>query len=110
VPPETIPLRPAAGGQGESPAALALHLTAAALEPIIVKAVEATLARLEEGRERLDEKMAYSEAEAARLLSLHTHQLRDARRRGEIGHSLGPGKRILYSRQDLAAYLLARRG
>jgi hypothetical protein len=94
---------------GRVPAALQLAVEPALLEPLIRAVVEQTIARLDQAREVLPDKLAYSEAEAARLLSLHPHQLRDARLRGEIEASVGPGRRILYSRADLLAYLASRR-
>jgi hypothetical protein len=53
--------------------------------------------------------MAFGEAEASRLLGLQRHQLRDARLRGEVAFSRGPGNRVLYQRSDLERYLLERR-
>jgi hypothetical protein len=55
------------------------------------------------------DKLAYTEPEAARMLSLHPHQLRDERLRGRVQASVGPGRTVLYSRQDLLDYLAARR-
>jgi hypothetical protein len=79
------------------------------LTPLIQEVVQQTLARLEEVRAALPDKLAFPEPEAARLLSLNSHQLRDERRRGRITASVGPGRKILYSRQDLLDYLAARR-
>jgi Helix-turn-helix domain len=81
----------------------------AGLEPLIRAVVSATLAALDGDRAAMPDKIAFSEAEAARLLSLHPHQLRDERRRGRIEASVGPGRKVLYSRADLLAYLAARR-
>jgi hypothetical protein len=87
-----------------------LDLDPATLEPLIRRVVEETLARLEAERVRLDNgKLCYSEPEAAALLGLAPHQLRDERRRGRVQASVGPGRKILYSRADLLAYLAARR-
>jgi len=94
---------------GRAPAALQLAVEPALLEPLIRAIVEQTIARLDQAREVLPDKIAFGEAEAARLLSLHPHQLRDARLRGEIEASVGPGRKILYSRADLLAYLTTRR-
>lgn len=90
-------------------AGLSLQLAPDALEPLIRRVVEETLARLEEDRARLGDRLAYSEAEAAALLALEPHQLRDERRRGRVTASVGPGRKILYSREDLTRYLLSRR-
>ena len=86
-----------------------LEIDADALRPLIDQAVAAALAALEKDRGALDGKLAYSEPEAARLLSLHAHQLRDERLRGRIHASVGPGKKILYGRDDLMDYLRSRR-
>jgi hypothetical protein len=77
--------------------------------PLIRQVVEATLAHLEEVRATLPDTLAFSEPEAARLLSLRQHQLRDARLRGEIKASVGPARKILYRREDLIEYLMTRR-
>jgi hypothetical protein len=86
-----------------------LDLDPATLEPLIRRVVEETFARLESERARLDNgKLAYPEAEAAALLSLAPHQLRDERRRGRIKASIGPGRKVLYTRQQLIDYLVSR--
>jgi hypothetical protein len=88
---------------------IALHFDPESLEPVIRQVVEETLVRLESERARLDGKLAYSEEEAARLLGLAVHVLRDERLRGRITASQIVGKRIRYMREDLIAYLLGRR-
>ncbi len=86
-----------------------LKLDAEALRPVIEAVVAEVTARLEEDRAKLDGRLAYSEPEAARLLGLQPHQLRDERLRGNIGASAIVGRRIRYTRQDLMDYLLSRR-
>jgi len=54
-------------------------------------------------------RLAWSEVEAAGLLGMAAHVLRDERRRGRISASVGPGRRILYTRADLLGYLASRR-
>jgi Helix-turn-helix domain len=88
---------------------LQLHLDAEVLDPIIRRVVAETISAMEQDRAGLGDKLAYSEAEAARLLSLHVHQLRDERRRGRIQAAVGPGRKILYGRADLLRYLESRR-
>jgi len=78
------------------------------LRPVIQAVVNEFLTRWEEERAKLTSKAAFSEAEAARLLSLRPHQLRDERRRGRIKASHGPGKTILYQPANLIEYLLSR--
>jgi hypothetical protein len=79
------------------------------LKPLITSIVAETIAAVEVDRAKLGERLAYGEREAAALLGLRVHQLRDMRTRGEIQASLGPGRKILYSRGDLLAFLSARR-
>ena len=50
------------------------------------------------------ERIGYPEAEAAELLGIGKHVLRDARLRGEI-HATKIGKRIVYSRNELMRWL-----
>jgi hypothetical protein len=80
-----------------------------ALAPLVERIVTEALSRLEVERARLDGgKLAYPEAEAAALLSLAPYQLRDERRRGRIRASVGPGRRVLYTQQQLLEYLTSR--
>jgi len=89
---------------------LNLQLDADALRPLIKQIVEETLAAMAEDNAAVNgNRLAYSEAEAAALLGLQPHQLRDERLRGRIQASVGPGKRVLYSRSDLLEYLRQRR-
>jgi hypothetical protein len=90
-------------------AGLSLHLDPAALGPLIRQVVEATLLQLEQARAAIGDRLAYSEAEAARLLGLAPHQLRDERLRGRIAASQVVGRRVRYLRDDLIRYLMARR-
>jgi hypothetical protein len=92
------------------PAPLALRLDAEALRPLITEIVEQTVNRLKaEAKDRADGPLCYSEEEAARLLGVNAHVLRDERRRGRIQASQVVGRRIRYIRADLLAYLQARR-
>jgi hypothetical protein len=86
-----------------------LDIDPADLAPVIRAAVEEAIAALDADRTLIGDRLAVGEAEAARLLSLHPHQLRDERLRGRIKASLGPGRKILYSREDLLEYLRSRR-
>ena len=79
------------------------------LEPLLKKVVTETIVQLEADRAKLNDKLAYSEPEAARLLGLQPHQLRDARLAGRIGCSQITGRRIRYTREDLLNYLAANR-
>jgi hypothetical protein len=55
-----------------------------------------------------DDRLAYPEKEAARLLGLASHQLRDARLRGEVVATRAGG-RISYEKSELLAYLARNR-
>lgn len=90
-------------------AGINLELDPETLKPLIEQAVETALVRLQETQAALNCKLAYSEPEAAALLSLEPHQLRDERRRGRVEASVGPGRKILYTRGQLLAYLASRR-
>src|SRR5262245_1923738 len=87
---------------------VALQIDPESLRPLIEQVVQATVVRLEDVRATLGSRLAYSEAEAAALLGLHPHQLRDERLRGRISASVGPGRKILYSREALLGYLTGR--
>src|SRR5262249_18492931 len=91
--------------------ALTLHLDPQAFAPIIRVVVAEVLAQLEADRQQLPEngRLAYSEEEAARMLGLEPHQLRDERRRGRIAASSIVGRRVRYTRNDLLGYLQERR-
>ena len=70
----------------------------------ILKAMQKTLAEIGPQQARLDGKLAFSENEAAKLLGIEKHALRDARLRGEV-HASKIGKRIVYSREELQRLL-----
>jgi hypothetical protein len=86
-----------------------LQLDPDVLKPLIEQLAVELLARLETERAKLEGRIAYSEAEAARLLGLERHQLRDERLRDRIKASQIVGSRIRYLREDLVAYMLTRR-
>jgi hypothetical protein len=88
---------------------LTLQVQAEALRLLIEAVVEETIARLESARALLAGKLAYSEEEAARLLSIESWVLRDERRRGRIQASQIVGNRIRYTHDDLVRYLAGRR-
>lgn len=85
------------------------------LQDLIKSTVQATVAevmsQLEVDAAKLGagSRVAYSEYEAAELMGLEFHQLRDERTRGRVKASVGPGRKIMYTRQDLLDYLAARR-
>jgi hypothetical protein len=88
---------------------LSLSLPPELLRPLVREVVHEALTQLEQARARLPEdKLAFGECEAASLLSLAPHQLRDERLRGNVKASVGPGRKILYDRNELLAYLSRR--
>jgi excisionase family DNA binding protein len=90
-------------------AGINLQFSADIFEPLVVRIVREFASVFEEERARLDEKLAFSEEEAARLLGLARHQLRDERLRGRIQASQIVGRRIRYRREDLMTYLANRK-
>jgi len=78
----------------------------AALREFVASVVSETVAKLQADQSAAGETLAIDEAEAARLLGMKRHQLRDERLKGRIRASrVCGGKRILYSRDDLREYL-----
>jgi hypothetical protein len=78
------------------------------LRSLVEAVVAATVERLDGERRRIGDKLAYSEPEAAALLSVKPYVLRDARLRGEIvGFRIGKGVR--YEREELLRFLRRQR-
>jgi len=88
-------------------AGLNLQLDSEALEPLVRRVAEEVVRQTQAESAQFG-KLAYGEAEAAALLSLAPHQLRDERLKGRIEASVGPGRKVLYSRQQLLDYLARR--
>jgi hypothetical protein len=88
-----------------------LSLTPDDLRPLVLEIIKEVMAQAEDARSRLPDqgRLAYSEAESARLLGMNPWQLRDERIRGNITASTIVGRRIRYTREDLVAYLQKRR-
>jgi hypothetical protein len=70
------------------------------LEPLITTIVTKVLAQRETNAVKLGGRLAYTEPEAAALIGVRPHVLRDCRLRGEI-EGTKIGKRIMYSREQL---------
>ena len=77
------------------------------LRPLIERVVSETVERLTTGLAECGRQFAYPEAEAAAMIGVERHVLRDARLRGEIGASR-IGKKVIYSRQQLLTFLERR--
>ena len=74
------------------------------LRPLIECVVAETVERLAEEKARMGNRLGYPEAEAAALIGVQRHTLRDCRLRGEIEGRL-VGKRIVYSRDELIRFM-----
>jgi hypothetical protein len=79
------------------------------LKPLLERVADEAIARYVAAQAQLNSKLAYSEGEAARLLGLKPHQLRDARRADTIECSQITGRRIRYTQEDLLEYLRQNR-
>ena len=74
------------------------------LRPLIRQVVAETIGRVEADQVKVNGKLSYTESEAAALLGVPRHSLRDLRLSGRIKASK-IGKRILYSRESLVRLL-----
>lgn len=74
------------------------------LKPIIETVVADVIERFDTGEQRL----AFSEEEAAAMLGVNSTTLRDERLRGRVEAST-VGRKIRYTRQNLLDYLARRR-
>lgn len=81
-----------------------IELTDQELRPIVQSIVSEVLANLESRGLRDSDRLAYNEAEAAALLGMAKHQLRDCRLRGQIQGSK-PAKCYMYTRLELMRFL-----
>ena len=75
-----------------------------ALRPLVQLAVAEALDRMEEERAKFKGRLAFTEPEAAVLLGVKPHVLRDCRRRGEL-QGAKVGSKIVYTRADLLDFL-----
>jgi hypothetical protein len=74
------------------------------LQPIIAAAVRSTLDQIQASESKLADRLGFSEAEAAMLLGVPRHVMRDCRLRGEIS-ARKVGKKFIYSRTALVEFL-----
>jgi hypothetical protein len=74
------------------------------LRPLVQLAVAEALDRLEAERAKLQGRLAFTEPEAAVLLGVRPHVVRDCRRRGEL-QGAKVGSKIVYTRADLLEFL-----
>ena len=83
---------------------LQIQFDEGALRPLVRLAVAEALDRLEADRAKLHGRLAFTEPEAAVLLGVKPHVLRDCRRRGEL-QGAKVGSKIVYTRADLLEFL-----
>jgi hypothetical protein len=74
------------------------------LRPLVEQVVTQAVERLERDRARIGDRIALGEAEAATMLGVPRHVLRDMRLRGEVVAGK-LGRRIVYSREQLLVLL-----
>lgn len=84
---------------------MTFNLDPTELRPLVAAIVAEVLAAMHADAAKLgDDRLAYTEPEAAAKLGIKSHQLRDARLRGEIV-ATKCGGRHGYERTELLAYL-----
>jgi hypothetical protein len=88
---------------------MSLQIDNDALNGLVRKLVAEAMGELNDLNRPIPDRLAFSESEAARLLGLNPHQLRNERRRGRIAASEIVGRRIRYKREDLVGYLMRNR-
>ncbi len=74
------------------------------LRPLVQLAVAEALDRMEAERAKFNGRLAFTEPEAAILLGVKPHVLRDCRRRGEL-QGAKVGSKVVYTRADLLEFL-----
>ena len=77
------------------------------IRSLIEQVVTEVLDRTTADRPQLNGRLGFTESEAAALIGVRPHVLRDCRRRGEIAGKL-VGKRIIYTRDALEGFLSDR--
>ena len=80
------------------------QLPAAELRPIVREVINEVLSEMDGSLPSANGRLAYSEPEAAALLGLPTHRLRDARLRGEI-RARKVGRAYRYARTELVRFI-----
>jgi hypothetical protein len=87
---------------------VAFEIDGESIRPLIAEVVAAVLHQLQAVPGQGKDRLAFTEREAAELLGLARHQLRDCRLRHEISASkVCNGRRILYTKADLVRFLAA---
>ena len=81
-----------------------INLDDADVESLVTKVVAKVLAEREATDTKFGNRLAFTEPEAAALIGVQPHTLRDCRLRGELVGSK-VGKRVMYSRDTLLKFL-----
>lgn len=74
------------------------------LRPLIAAAVESTLDSIAQREAKMSDRLGYTEPEAAALIGVAPHVLRDCRLRGEIT-ARKVGCKYIYARKSLSQFL-----
>ena len=83
-----------------------INLDAESVHPVLQLLSESLLEQLKEQvRQEEPERLGYTEPEAAVMLGMKAHQLRDERLRGRVECYRVTGNGVRYSRQHLLDYL-----
>lgn len=77
--------------------------------PLVRQIVAETLTSMQSKFDEMGKRLAFTEEEAAEMIGLKSHQLRDERRRGRIQASQIVCRAIRYSREDILRYLMTNR-
>ena len=80
-----------------------------AIRPLLIEIIREAVADATPRPAAENELRVYTEAQAAELLQLKTHNLREARKAGKIAYTRTVGRRIAYSRQDVESFLQRER-
>lgn len=75
------------------------------LRPLIKSVVIEVIEEMQRMKQGYEDRLIYSEVEAAAKLGLNYNQLRDLRYEGKISYSRIVGNRIAYTIKDLLDYL-----
>ena len=81
-----------------------MRLDDAEIRAVVALTVREVLDAIDDDRKRFNGRLGYTEPEAAALIGVAHHVLRDCRLRGEITAKM-VGKRNIYSRDSLLRFL-----
>lgn len=84
--------------------ALQIQLDEVDLAPLVARITKEVVQHLAEQNAKFGGRLGLTEPEAAASMGVRPHVLRDARQRGEI-QARRVGKRYIYSREELTAFL-----